>query len=114
MNSLTAAKMLFIVWMSALSGVIAYIPSAGHRTFRAFAIKRRVPSQLRDVPLELEGQLDPSRKWDVTFRFNGEEKVVSMPEDMSALEMGESIFDGVDSSCRNGVCTTCAGRVSMV
>ena len=36
-----------------------------------------------------------------------------MPEDKSMLEMGESIFDGVDSSCRNGVCTTCAGQVRV-
>lgn len=66
---------------------------------------------LYDIPLELSGRLDASRSWDVKFVFNGQEKVVSVPEDKSMLEMGESIFDGVDSSCRNGVCTTCAGQV---
>ena len=66
---------------------------------------------LYDIPLELSGRLDASRSWDVKFVFNGQEKIVSVPEDKSMLEMGESIFDGVDSSCRNGVCTTCAGQV---
>lgn len=64
-----------------------------------------------DVPLELTGQLDPSKKWDVKFIYKGEEKVVSVSEDCSFLEMGEKIFDGVESSCRNGICTTCAGQV---
>ena len=27
------------------------------------------------------------------------------------LESAEKIFDYVESSCRNGVCTTCAGQV---
>jgi hypothetical protein len=75
---------------------------------------RRPTPRLFDIPLELEGKLDGSRSWDVKFVFNGEEKVVSMPEDTSVLEMGETIFDGVDSSCRNGVCTTCAGRVGYI
>lgn len=65
---------------------------------------------LKDVPLELTGQLDPSKKWDVKFIYKGEEKIVSIAEDCSVLEMGEKIFDGIDSSCRNGICTTCAGQ----
>lgn len=67
---------------------------------------------LHDVPLEIADKLDPTKSWDVKFIFNGEEKVVSMCEDTSVLEKGEEIFGGVESSCRNGVCTTCAGRVS--
>ena len=71
-------------------------------------------TSLYDIPLELSGRLDASRSWDVKFIFNGQEKIVSVPEDSSILEMGETIFDGVDSSCRNGVCTTCAGQVSCI
>ena len=43
--------------------------------------------------------------------FNGEEKVVTISEDTSVLEMGEKVFKNVESSCRNGVCTTCAGQI---
>lgn len=43
--------------------------------------------------------------------FNGEEKIVTISEDTSVLEMGEKIFKNVESSCRNGVCTTCAGQI---
>jgi len=67
--------------------------------------------ELKDIPLELTGRLDASKKWPVKFIFKGEEKVVEVSEDTSILEMGEKIFDGVESSCRNGVCTTCAGQV---
>jgi ferredoxin len=87
----------------------------------------------------LTGQLDSTKSWDVTFIFNGEEKVrmfvwfetnndsklliihhiyhnkkvLKVREDTSILESVEKVFDGVESSCRNGVCTTCAGKVSM-
>lgn len=70
-------------------------------------------TRLLDIPLELEGQLDPSKAWEVKFVFNGEEKTVKIPEDKCVLVAGEEIFDGVDSSCRNGVCTTCAGQVRL-
>lgn len=69
---------------------------------------------VQDIPLELEGQLDPSKSWDVKLIFNGAEKVISIKEDCSILEAGEKVFEGVTSSCRNGVCTTCAGQVSML
>jgi ferredoxin len=72
---------------------------------------RRITTTLRDVPLELTGQLDPSKKWDVKFIFDGEEKVVSVSEGTSFLDVGEKIFNDVPSSCRNGICTTCAGQV---
>lgn len=64
------------------------------------------------VPAELEGQLDPSKSWDVTLIFNGVEKVVNVKEDCSILDASEKYFDGVESSCRNGVCSTCAGQVA--
>ena len=66
---------------------------------------------MMSVPLELEGQLDPLKSWEVKLIFNGSEKVVNVPEDCSMLEAGEKYFDGVNSSCRNGVCTTCSGQV---
>lgn len=66
---------------------------------------------LREVPLELTGQLDESKSWDVKFVFQGVEKIVNVREDTSILESAEKIFKGVQSSCRNGVCTTCAGQV---
>lgn len=66
---------------------------------------------LHDIPLELEGKLDATKQWDVKFLYNGEEKLVKVSEDTSLLDMGESLFDGVDSTCRNGICLTCAGQV---
>ena len=83
----------------------------------AFSLRRpsfalRTPlTVMMSVPLELEGQLDPAKSWEVKLIFNGKEKVVNVPEDCSMLEAGEKVFDGVNSSCRNGVCTTCSGQV---
>ena len=82
------------------------IPMLRMKRFAAF-----VPIASAMIPMELEDKLDSSRNWDVKFIFKGEEKIVSVCEDTSLLEMGESIFDGVDSSCRSGICTTCAGKV---
>mmetsp|Transcript_14723 Transcript_14723/g.13332 ORF Transcript_14723/g.13332 Transcript_14723/m.13332 type:complete len:182 (-) Transcript_14723:8-553(-) len=73
--------------------------------------KNRNSFKLLDVPLELKGKLDPSKKWTVKFIFKGEEKEVEISEGTSFLEIGEKIFDDVESSCRNGVCTTCSGQV---
>ena len=66
---------------------------------------------MMSVPLELEGQLDPTKSWEVKLIFDGKEKVVNVPKDCSMLEAGEKVFDGVNSSCHNGVCTTCSGQV---
>lgn len=63
------------------------------------------------VPMELLGYLDPKKKHTVKFIFNGEEKTVEVPEDVSFLEMGENLWRNAPSSCRNGVCTMCAGEV---
>ena len=62
--------------------------------------------------MELEGQLGSTNKWTVKFIYNGEEKDVEVSEGDSILESAEGIFDYVESSCRNGVCTTCAGQVT--
>jgi ferredoxin len=72
---------------------------------------RSTLSRHQAIPLELEGKLDEKRKWPVKFIFNGEEKTYDVPESMSLLEFGESVFVGVESSCRNGICTTCAARI---
>ena len=81
-------------------------------SLRLIPFRLRTPSRLMmSVPLELEGQLDPTKSWEVKLIFDGKEKVVNVPEDCSMLEAGEKIFDGVNSSCRNGVCTTCSGQV---
>lgn len=53
-------------------------------------------TNLYDVPLELSGQLDPSKMWDVTLEFKGVSKVVSISEGSSILDIAESIFDGAD------------------
>ena len=63
------------------------------------------------VPLELEGQLDVSKSWEVKFLLNGEEKIATVSEGDSLLESAEKLFDFVPSSCRNGVCTTCAAKI---
>jgi hypothetical protein len=61
------------------------------RNFLGRAIaKSKTP--LNEVPLELTGQLDPSKKWQVTLRLNGEEKVVNIREDQSVLEKAEKVF----------------------
>lgn len=96
-------KLLFVASVVLRSCVNAF--AVNHRGVRHSAY-------LRAVPLELEGQLDPTKKWKVKFVYKGETKEVEMSESSSALEVGESLWDDVDSSCRNGVCTTCAGRVA--
>jgi len=78
----------------------------------ACARKSRSGIELAAVPLELEGKLDTTKTWKVKFVFNGETKEVDVQEGSSALEVGEKIFKGIESSCLNGVCTTCAGKVS--
>ena len=52
-------------------------------------------TSLNEIPLELSGQLDPLKVWDVTLEFNGVQKVVSISEGNSILEIAESIFDGM-------------------
>ena len=66
---------------------------------------------LREIPMELIGQLDPSKSWTVKFKFQDKEKDIIVPEDTSLLEIGEKYFDDVPSSCRNGVCTTCSAKI---
>lgn len=40
-----------------------------------YAVGRQTMAPLQAIPLELTGQLDATKSWDVKFIFNGEEKV---------------------------------------
>jgi hypothetical protein len=82
-------------------------------SFKSFFLNRK-SSYLFAIPPELTGQLNSKNSWDVKFIYNGEEKIINVPEDSSLLESAEKHFDDVDSSCRNGVCTTCAGKVPLI
>ena len=81
------------------------------RSSRVVHGARQRRSRLHEIPLELEGQLNADNKWTVKFIYNGEEKEVEVSEGDSILESAEKVYDYVESSCRNGVCTTCAGQV---
>lgn len=91
---------------------IAYLAEGfvGRFASRTYAVHH--PTELKAVPLELTGQLDPSKKWKVKFIYKGEEKEVELCEDTSALEKGLELWDDIESSCLNGVCTTCCGQVT--
>jgi ferredoxin len=68
-------------------------------------------SRLNTIPLELEGELNPENTWEVKFIFDGEEKTAKVSEGDSLLESAEKLFGDAPSSCRNGVCTTCAAQI---
>lgn len=98
-----AVLSVFILF-SFISSVISFHGfQLGNKIARSF--------QLNEVPLELKDVLDASRSWPVKFIFQGQEKIIQVSEGTCFLEVGEQNFDGVQSSCRNGVCTTCAGKV---
>lgn len=77
-------------------------------------IAMRPATLLRDrpVPMELIDQLDPTKSHKVTFIYNGEEKTVTVPETTNLLEAAEKIWKHLPNSCRNGVCISCAAKVS--
>lgn len=52
------------------------------------------------------------RSWEVKMTFNGETKVLTVSEDTPILEAAEKQWPDVPNSCRNGICTTCAARVT--
>ena len=78
---------------------------------KMLSLKRYSSLIFNAIPLELEGKLDSNNKWEVKFVLNGEEKVATVSEGDSLLESAEKLFDYVPSSCRNGVCTTCAAKI---
>ena len=84
-SQLVLAFLLFTGLASAFQSTIAF------RSTKYQAISK---TSLYDVPLELSGQLDPSKNWDVTLEFNGVSKVVSVSEGTSILDIAETIFDG--------------------
>jgi hypothetical protein len=52
---------------------ISLTNSLNSRSFKHKTVKST--SSLNEIPLELTGQLDPSKSWEVKFIHNGEEKV---------------------------------------
>lgn len=84
----------YLVSLLAFAGVTTAFQSKN--SYRVSAYKT---NNLYAVPLELEGQLDASRKWDVTLEFNGVSKVVSVSEGSSILDVAEVAFDGM-GTCR--------------
>jgi len=97
--------MLVLLMIVAMMGAVsALLPGA------SFTRARMMRSNA--VPLELEGQLNPKNKWEVKFIFDGVEKTVEVSEGDSLLESAEKIFEDAPFSCRNGVCTTCAARIT--
>lgn len=68
-------------------------------------------TRLFNAPIELVNRLDPNRKWTVKLIYKGQEKEVTIRETTSILEAAEKIWKDVPNSCRNGICTTCAGQV---
>ena len=83
----------------AVSLLLLVVLVSGFQPRSAFLSTRQQASKtskttLYDIPLELSGQLDASKVWDVTLEFNGVQKVVSISEGNSILEIAETIFDG--------------------
>jgi ferredoxin len=103
--------MIGIIMSIVLFALISIVNAFTSIQSRSNFITRSSKTLLREVPLELTGQLDPKKSWDVKLVFGDQEKIVSISEDTSVLQKAEKVFKGVQSSCRNGVCTTCAGKV---
>lgn len=62
--------------------------------------------------LHLSVRFTTNSSWDVELTLNGVTKTVAIPEGTSLLDAAEGVFDDVPSLCRNGVCTTCAAKVT--
>ena len=105
MASVVVVLAIFTVYLSIAQ---AWLPSS-----RFHSIASRPQTSLFEVPMELIGQLDPNQKWTVRLIYKGQEKEEVISEDTSVLEAAEKIWRDAPSSCRNGVCTTCAGQVYM-
>ena len=94
---------LFQMFKFALCLLLLVELVSGFQPRSAFLSARHQISKtsLNEIPLELSGQLDPSKVWDVTLEFNGVQKVVSISEGNSILEIAETIFDGTTASFLN-------------
>eukprot|EP00903_Cladosiphon_okamuranus_P006553 g6401.t1 len=91
---------------SAFVGGAASMPRPAGMVSRTAAM-----SPLMAVPLELEGQLDESKEWEVELELDGETKKVTVPEGTSVLYAAKAVFDDPPCSCQQGICTTCAGFI---
>ncbi|CAM9176094.1 unnamed protein product [Ascophyllum nodosum] len=86
-------------------------PARSSSRIRPPAAARAAVTPLMAIPLELEGQLDDSREWEVELELDGVTKKVTVPEGTSVLYAAKRVFDDPPCSCQNGICTTCAGLI---
>ena len=84
----------------ALLTFIASVWYSSSFSLTKFHVALHLNTFLRDVPMELTGQLDPSKSWTVKFIYGDQEKDVVVPEDCSMLEAAEKQFSDAPSSCR--------------
>lgn len=99
-----------LAFMSLMASTMAFLP-ASVPSMNALQTRGRVNGRMSmEVPLELEGQLDPSRSWDVKLTYKGEVKTIKVSEGTCILEAAETEWDA-PCSCRNGICTTCSGKI---
>ena len=93
--SSSGAPIMFSRMIVALFFIVGLVTAFQSKiALRSSSIKQISKTNLYDVPLELAGKLDPSKRWDVTLEFNGVSKVVSVSEGSSILDIAETVFDG--------------------
>lgn len=83
--------MKLVIALFLMLGLVSAFQSKFATRSNKFQISK---TNLYDIPLELSGQLDASKVWDVTLEFNGVSKVVSISEGSSILDIAETVFDG--------------------
>jgi hypothetical protein len=83
--------MKLIIALFLMLGLVSAFQSKFATRSTKFQISK---TNLYEIPLELSGQLDASKVWDVTLEFNGVSKVVSISEGSSILDIAETVFDG--------------------
>mmetsp|Transcript_14292 Transcript_14292/g.48299 ORF Transcript_14292/g.48299 Transcript_14292/m.48299 type:complete len:176 (-) Transcript_14292:106-633(-) len=87
------------------SGLRAPSPAAGVR--RSLSV-----GAAAEAPMELRDKLDATRTHEVKLTLNGKTETITVSETENMLEAAERAFMDPPHSCRNGVCTTCAARVT--
>ncbi|CAM9333581.1 unnamed protein product [Choristocarpus tenellus] len=102
-------KVAVLMWASCKAN--AFAPSFSGSPLSRTISRRSVTAPIMAIPLELEGQLDGTKSWEVELEMDGVTKKVTVPEGTSILEAAEMVYDDPPNSCRNGVCTTCAGLI---
>ncbi len=58
--------------------------------------------------------IDPSKSWDVIFRYQGEEKTVKVCENQVLLEAAEDADLEPPYGCRQGACCACVAKVRQM